>query len=178
MLTPQYIQEATRAITDERKSVELCGGGKVYVPTIDKVVAQCGTAAMEALVKTELVRLNVMLNLSRPMSETMIDLTAPLVVQHILEDDCGVTLADLRIIFDRAKAGRYGQYYGGIGSADVIGWIDGYIAVKCSEIERWHQQTYTWERDDHRSGEQSFRDLCRQDMHNYNLDRMNENKSL
>ena len=89
-----------------------------------------------------MVELNLVLNLARPMNDGMIIATAPLIVDHLLEDDCDITLADLRIIFDRAKMGTYGSFYGGIGSADIIAWIDGYIAEKCSEYERWHQNEY------------------------------------
>ncbi len=142
MLLPAFIREATRAVTTPRQSVELSKSGQIYVPTVRKIVNDLGTQKMEALVKAELVSLNVMLNLARPMTEPMIEGTAPLVVQHILEDDCDITLADLRIIFDRAKKGTYGNFYGGIGSADIIAWIDGYIAEKCSEYERWHQNEY------------------------------------
>jgi hypothetical protein len=177
MLTPAYIREATKAVKDERTSVALQYSREAYFPLVDDVVSKCGTQAMEALVMAELVNLNIMLNLARPMSEAMIRATAPLVVQHILDDDCGVTLADLRVIFDRAKVGRYGQYFGGIGSADVIGWIDAYIAVKCEEIERWHQQAYSVKPDGRRGGgEQSFRELCRQDMHDYQLQKMQGNE--
>lgn len=142
MLTPAFIREATRAVTNPRTSVELAKSGQLYVPTVRKIVKELGDQRMEALIKAELVTLNVMLNLARPMTEPMIEGTAPLVVQHILEDDCDITLADLRIIFDRAKKGTYGSFYGGIGSADIIAWIDGYIAEKCSEYERWHQNEY------------------------------------
>lgn len=142
MLTPAFIREATRAVTNPRTSVELAKSGQLYVPTVRKIVKELGDQRMEALIKAELVTLNVMLNLARPMTEPMIEGTAPLVVQHILEDDCDITLADLRIIFDRAKKGIYGSFYGGIGSADIISWIDGYITEKCSEYERWHQNQY------------------------------------
>lgn len=142
MITPAYIREATKVVTTPRQSVELSKSGQVYVPTVRKVVKDLGTVSMEALVKAELVNLNIVLNLARPMTEPMIEQTAPLVVQHILDDDCDITLADLRIIFDRAKKGVYGSFYGGIGSADIIAWVDGYVAEKCNEYERWHQNEY------------------------------------
>lgn len=142
MLTPAYIREATMEITNARESVELAKSG-LYIPTVRRISRELGQKRMEAMVKSELVMLNLALNLARPMTEPMIEMTAPLVVQHILKDDCDVTLADLRIIFDRAKSGAYGKLYGGIGSADVIGWIDDYIAEKCAEYERWHQNAYS-----------------------------------
>ena len=142
MLTHEYITKATKAVTSPRKSVELAKSGQLYVPTVRKAVKDLGELSMETLIKVNLVRMNTALNLARPMSESMIEMTAPLVVQHILDDDCDITLADLRLIFDRATRGYYGQFYNGIGSADVIRWIDIYIGEKCEEYERWHQNTY------------------------------------
>ena len=142
MLTPKYIREATAAIHTPRQSVELAKSGQAYAPTVRKVVRELGTNAMVMMIKLQMVELNLVLNLARPMNDGMIIATAPLIVDHILEDDCDITLADLRIIFDRAKKGTYGSFYGGIGSADIIAWIDGYIAEKCSEYERWHQNQY------------------------------------
>ena len=146
MVTPTYINEATRLVTSPRKSVELSKSGRLYLPTVRKVVRELGAQGMETCIKLQLVNLNLILNLPRPMNNDMITATAPLVVQHILDDDCDLNLADLRIIFDRAKKGVYGSFYGGIGCADIIGWIDGYIAEKCNEYERWHQNEYN--RDD------------------------------
>ena len=146
MLTNAFINEATRTVTSPRKSVELSKSGQLYLPTVRKVVKEVGAQGMETCIKAQLISLNLILNLARPMTDQMIAETAPLVVQHILDDDCDLNLADLRIIFDRAKKGVYGSFYGGIGSADIIGWIDGYIAEKCNEYERWHQNEYS--RDD------------------------------
>ena len=142
MLSLEYIAEATKAVTSPRKSVELSKNGQLYVPTVRKAVKDLGELSMETLIKVNLVRMNAALNLSRPMTNEMMEITAPLVVQHILDDDCDITLADLRLIFDRAMRGYYGQFYNGIGSADVIRWIDIYIGEKCEEYERWHQNTY------------------------------------
>lgn len=142
MLSLEYIAEATKAVTSPRKSVELSKSGQLYVPTVRKAVKDLGELSMETLIKVNLVRMNAALNLSRPMTNEMMEITAPLVVQHILDDDCDITLADLRLIFDRAMRGYYGQFYNGIGSADVIRWIDIYIGEKCEEYERWHQNTY------------------------------------
>ncbi len=142
MLTPKYIREATAVIHTPRQSVELAKSGQAYAPTVRKVVRELGTNAMVVMVKLQMMEMNLVLNLARPMNESMINAVAPLIVDHILEDDCDITLADLRIIFDRAKKGTYGSFYGGIGSADIIAWIDGYIAEKCSEYERWHQNEY------------------------------------
>lgn len=176
MLTLDFINEATRMVTSPRKSVELSKSGQLYVPTVRKVVKDLGEQSMETCIKAQLISLNLILNLARPMTDQMITATAPLVVQHILDDDCDLTLADLRIIFDRAKKGVYGSFYGGIGSADIINWIDGYIAEKCNEYERWHQNAYS--RDDPyqriSTDASKERDAMHEAMKRYNIEKSTE----
>lgn len=142
MLSFEYIAAATKAVTSPRKSVELSKSGQLYVPTVRKAVKELGELSMETLIKVNLVRMNAALNLARPMTNEMMEMTAPIVVQHIIEDDCDVTLADVRLIFERAMKGYYGDFYNGIGCADIIKWIDGYICEKCDEYERWHHNQY------------------------------------
>lgn len=138
MLTNAFIKQATSAITNPRNSVELTRSKQIYVPTINRAVKDLGKTSVEAYIKINLAMLNSVLNLARPMSATMIEISAPMIVDHILEDDCTLNLADMKIIFERAMKGLYGNYFNGIGLKDVIGWIDAYIAEKCDEIERWH----------------------------------------
>ena len=179
MLTHDYISEATKDVTNPRKSVELTRSGELYIPTVRKVIKDLGKLSIETFVKISLVRLNATLNLARPMTETMMEITAPVVVSHILEDDCDVNLADLRIIFERAMKGYYGNYYNGIGSADIIKWIDTYIAEKCNEIERWHhnhnQSHNEANRYDRLSGSKdSERNAFHEAMVRYQHERINE----
>lgn len=143
MITIEYIASATKAITDARKSVELAKSGQLYVPTVRRVVKELSNVDMERLIMSYLVRLNASLNLARPMNEVMIKTTAEIVNKHILEDDCDITLADLRIIFERAMMGYYGYFYNGIGLNDVIRWVDTYIGEKCDEYERWYHNQYS-----------------------------------
>ena len=141
-LTIPFVEQATELIKTPKDSVNMVRSGVSYAPSVRKIVKELGQPMMEAFVKAQLVSLNIVLNLARPMSEALIEASAPLVVRHILDDDCDINIADIRIIFDRAKMGRWGNYYNGIGLADICGWIDAYICEKCDEIEKWHQTRY------------------------------------
>lgn len=142
MLSIPFVEQATEMVKTPHDSVFLTKDSNFYAPSVRVVVRDLGQRAMENYIKAQLVSLNIVLNLARPMSEALIEASAPLIVRHILEDDCDVTIADLRIIFDRAKTGQFGNYYNGIGLADICGWIDTYICEKCEEFEKWHQYTY------------------------------------
>ena len=82
MITIEYIESTTKAITSPRKSVELAKSGQLYVPTVRRVVKELSDTDMERLIMTYLVRLNVVLNLARPMNDVMIKTTAGLAVQQ------------------------------------------------------------------------------------------------
>ena len=89
---------------------------------------------MEGFIRLELIKLNITLNLSRPITESFIGIATPLILRYILEsadydfedDDRRLTLLDLRFIFDNGRLGEYGEIYGGIGCDTIRRWIDKY----------------------------------------------------
>lgn len=142
MITPNYIREASKSIINASQSVELVRGG-MYVPSVRRAVKDLGRKQMEAYIKLELIQLNTLLNLARPMTPMFLDTSVPLILDHLTDEDVEPNLADLKIIFDRARTGFYGQYYGGIGYNDIIGWIDSYILEeKLPAIHAWHEERY------------------------------------
>ena len=143
MVTPAYIREAANAIVTASQSVEMVRSGQIYVPSVRRAVKEVGEKKIAAYIKMELIQLNVLLNMARPMSEQMIEMAVPLILKHLTEEDVEPNLADLKIIFDRARTGYYGQYYGGIGYNDIIGWIDRYILdEKLPAIHAWNEERY------------------------------------
>lgn len=105
-----------------------------YLPTVRKCISDLGLVPTTAMVKLQLVKLNFMLNMARPLSDDMIEIYAPLIVDRIVEEDVSLNLADLRIIFDNAAMGRYGKVFGGLGLNDIISWIDQYVSDKMEAI--------------------------------------------
>lgn len=143
MITPAYIREATGGIFSASQSVEMVRNGVIYVPSVRKAVKDVGEKRLEAYIKMELIQLNTLLNLARPMSEVFLETSVPLILKHLTDEDVEPNLADLKIIFDRARTGFYGSYYGGIGYNDIIGWIDSYILEeKLPAIHAWHNDRY------------------------------------
>ena len=174
MLAPSYISKATEAVRNVRDSVEMVRSGKIYIPTVRQCVGEFGRIPVTAMIKLQLVKLNAMMNWSRPLSDEMIEVFAPLIVDRIMSDDVSVNLADLRIIFENAAMGRYGKMFGGIGISDVIGWIDQYIIDKCDCIEEWHRKTF-----DEPVGERSAEDpkAIRDSFHQANVWFQMQNKN-
>ena len=135
MITPDAIDVMTADYNSPADTVAVWAGDK-YVPSIDRCIAEIGRTKVEALFKLRLIRLNVLSNASRPMTEPMIDQLVPTLINTITADCASTfTLADIRIIFDRAERGYYGKMYGGYNSADIIGWFRDYDQEKCQAID-------------------------------------------
>lgn len=78
---------------------------------------------MEAYVKLWLIELNELLNATRPLTEAQIDETAYL----ILSEYNNITIADINIIFRKAKLGEYGDLYGTLSIDKILKWFGEYF---------------------------------------------------
>jgi len=86
-----------------------------------------GETKLQALIKLYLIDLNALLNLKRPLSEQMIDAIA----DEIVSQFGYLNMADVNLIFRRAKTGHYGELYETINMPKVIGWFTDYFNERC-----------------------------------------------
>lgn len=135
-LTPLAIGMATEQYRSADDTA-MIWAGQGYVPSLNRCMKELGQSKVEAMLKAYLIRLNVVGNAARPLSEGAIEAMVPVILDHILNDlDVTITLADLKIIFDRAMKGHYGTPYGGFTSQDICGWFDKYNREKMEAIDR------------------------------------------
>lgn len=135
-LQPRQLSELVRAkgIDTPAKSVT-CG-----VISVRKAVKLTSRKETAALIVAQIVRLQTMLNTSRPLTPEAIAETAYMVVDLCIEDDVELNFADVDIVFRRAASGYYGKIFAGIGSADVLGWFSDYIIEKAEAFVNYRQQ--------------------------------------
>ena len=135
-LTPLAIGMATEQYRSADDTA-MIWAGQGYVPSIDRCIKELGQPKVEAMLKAYLIRLNVVGNAARPLSEGAIEAMVPVILDHIVKDlEVTITLADLKIIFDRAMKGHYGTPYGGFTSQDICGWFDKWDKEKREAIDR------------------------------------------
>ena len=79
------------------------------------------------LIKIQLVELNELLNLRRPLSETAIELIA----DEIMQTYKALTIADVYLIFRRARNGEYGELYESLNMPKVMTWFREYFDERC-----------------------------------------------
>lgn len=126
ILVPAKLSELVRErnITTARHSIES------GVPSVRAAVKNYGYKDMAAAVVMQIERLQLLLNVSKPMQPEAVAETAKMVVDYLLDDGVSINLADIDIVFSRAAKGFYGKFYGGFGCADVLGWFIDYSTEK------------------------------------------------
>lgn len=123
--TPKALQVSCRGIATPLQAA--CSGN----PCMAFLVRDHGAEKVEALVKLQLVELNELLNLKRPLTERMIDVIA----SDIVADFRSLNMADVWLVFRRARSGHYGELYESLNTAKVEGWFHEYFNERCSAAE-------------------------------------------
>ena len=176
MLSPKVINTMTAAYRSAADTAAVWEG-KAYIPSIERCIKDMGRDAVEAMLKLYLVRLNITTNAARPLTEGVIEAMVPVILNHITNDlDVTITLADLRIIFDRATTGQYGKPYGGFTCQEVCSWFDLYNREKMDAIDqiesrRKYDELGGGRRSNHRGTEIA---RMRDAMHQYQLEKMKQ----
>lgn len=133
-LSPSSLSMAVReaGITTVRQSVES------NFPSIGRIVKELGYKETAALMVAHITRLEALLNVSRPMLPEAMAETAKTVIDTCLDSGVNINAADIEIVFKRARTGRYGSFYGGIGCNDILTWFNGYISEKAEEYVQYN----------------------------------------
>ena len=123
--TPKALQMSCRGIATPLQAAR---SGN---PCMAFLVRDHGAEKVEALVKLQLVELNELLNLRRPLTEHMIDVIA----SDIVSDFRSLNMADVWLVFRRARSGYYGELYESVNTAKVEGWFREYFEERCADAE-------------------------------------------
>lgn len=83
-----------------------------------------------SLVVLNIAALNEFLHLNNPLSEAEIESVADKIVHTY---GGALSFADLHLIFENAKNGRYGKFYERLSSVDILSWFDQWFNDRCNE---------------------------------------------
>lgn len=110
--------------------------------TVKKVY---GDDFAQAYIETWIVNISEFVNIGKNMNENQIYETA----QMILDSYPYFTLADINLIFKKAKKGDFGQIYDRLDGQIIFSWFTKYDQLRCSEAEEQSisQANYFKERD-------------------------------
>ncbi|CAL2108208.1 conserved hypothetical protein [Tenacibaculum sp. 190524A02b] len=97
-------------------------------PTINSLIRSIGTIKVEAFIKLWLIDLNLTLDLKKPLKEHQIDQIA----MNVVNKYRSLNIADINLVFQRAKNGFYGDFYDRITVPTVLKWFRVYFEDRCS----------------------------------------------
>jgi len=128
-LAPAALSLAVRdaGIVTVRQSIES------DFPSINKIVKTIGFEETASVIVLQIVRLEAVMNLTKPLPPESIAEIASTVIDVCLESGININAADIDIVFRRAMKGEYGRFYGSIGMQDIVGWFNSYISEKAGE---------------------------------------------
>lgn len=101
------------------------------MPTIGTVKKVYGDDFAQAYIETWIVNISEFVNIGKNMNENQIYETA----QMILDSYPYFTLADINLIFKKAKKGDFGQIYDRLDGQIIFSWFTKYNQLRCSEAE-------------------------------------------
>lgn len=116
------------------------------LPTMGTVKKVYGDDFAQAYIETWIVNISEFINIGKNMNENQVYETA----QMVLDDYPYFTLADINLVFKKAKKGDFGQIYDRLDGQIILSWFSKYSQIRCSEAEEQSiNQAYSFkERDD------------------------------
>lgn len=110
------VQRACRSVTNPVK-VFACD-----MPTIGSIKKAYGDVFCQAYIETWIINLSEFVNLGKGMSPSQVIETALM----IMDEFYYMSLADINLVFRRAKSGYYGQLYDRLDGQIILGWFRAY----------------------------------------------------
>ena len=100
-------------------------------PSIAIINKKFGEDFTQAYIEGWIVHLREFLNIGKKMTDQQTQETAMM----ILDEYYNLTIADINIIFKRAKLGRWGQIYDRIDGQIILSWFDQYFRERCKAAQ-------------------------------------------
>lgn len=96
-------------------------------PALATLKKDFGAQKVETIIKLYLVELTELVNLKRPLREKQIDAIA----MEVVSSYYSLTIADVHVIFRKARNGEFGELYESLDMPKVMKWFSDYFAERC-----------------------------------------------
>ena len=100
-------------------------------PTLNKIKSELGEEAVLGFLKLHILDLRVFLNIGKTMSDAQTEQTA----LFILDEYPQLTIADIKLFFNKIKKGHYGQIYDRLDGQLILIWLNKYFEERCDTAE-------------------------------------------
>lgn len=108
--------------------MELAEANRDKYPSLARLRAEHGFEAIEDIIKLYLIDLSENVNLKRPLRPAQADSIA----REVVAEYYSLTIADVHVIFRKAKTGEYGEFYESLDTPKVMSWFREYFADRCA----------------------------------------------
>ena len=112
--------------SDSRSLVKVEDCINSSMPSLAKIKRKEGEEKTLSFIKLELIRLNELLSLKRPMTETQIDFTA----QVILDEFWMLNVSDLKLVFKNILTGKCGNLYESLNPPKTLSIFRDYLSER------------------------------------------------
>jgi len=97
-------------------------------PSLAVLRRDYGDKKIAAIIKLYLIDLCENVNLTRPLRDAQVENIA----REIVAEYYSMTIADVYVIFRKAKTGEYGDFFGSLDMPKVMSWFREYFADRCA----------------------------------------------
>ncbi len=125
--SPDALSRQLMEVRNVDDALALATLNREQFPSIAKLKKDFGAQKVEAVIKLYLVELCELVNLKRPLREKQIDAIAMEVVSTYYH----LTIADVHVIFRKARNGEFGELYESLDVPKVMKWFADYFAERC-----------------------------------------------
>lgn len=107
------------ALTTLQQVVNLPDVWRAKTPSLARINREAGTDLVIDLLSLWITRINKMLNITNPMNPEQITYTS----RQVFTQNPMLTIADIKLVFDRAVTGQYGKDYNRLDSSVICTWF-------------------------------------------------------
>lgn len=100
-------------------------------PSLSEIEQAYGYDCLQAYLEGWIVNLREFVNVGKKMTDVQTFETAMI----ILQDYKCLTIADINLLFKRAKSGYYGNLYDRLDGQIILGWFRKYFSERCNAAE-------------------------------------------
>jgi len=97
-------------------------------PSLAVLRRDFGAHKIETVIKAHLIDLCDNINLKRPLRDIQIDNIA----REVVAEFYSLTMADIHVIFRKAKMGEYGEFFESLDMPKVMTWFREYFSDRCA----------------------------------------------
>lgn len=124
---PDALSRQLMEVRNVDDALALATVNREQFPALAKLKKDFGTQKVETVIKLYLVELCELVNLKRPLREKQIDAIA----MEVVSEYYSLTIADVHVIFRKARNGEFGELYESLDMPKVMKWFSDYFNERC-----------------------------------------------